>query len=261
MELTSTTSEHVDDVSCQQKVSGWSIFWALFAIVSHAMLQTSFTGYLWNSNAFEGSFLPHRSSPFVCLVDAAADVYMSLQAFRNHDPDRGQGETSSGRNGALTRLVLFGLGVMPQAIKLFSMQGIPRTQAIAAMFLLSSTISLIRSLMLESPQQDIQKLLGSLNDAQHFLKVIVHIFGWAPSLVGIVLVWYGLVDKVGFAAPADIVNAVDWVCAITISLATVYILQHSIFVVLDRQSPVSGLSVHQSILVKHFILISISFPR
>lgn len=240
MEMNSTTVGHVDEIPPQQTASGWSIFWALLAIVSNAMLQVSFTGYLWNGSTFQGSLWPHRSSPFVCLVDAAADIYVGFQALRKHDPSHRERETTSVRDGALTRLALFCLGVMPQAIKLFSMQGIPITQAIAAMFMLSSTVSLICSLTLESPQQELQKRLASLNGSeQDALQLTVYVFGWCPHLVGIFILWYGLVDKVGFAAPADITEVVRWLGFIIMALAAVYTVQHTVLTLLNKRTLVS----------------------
>lgn len=256
-----TTGTQDDNVQHQQTVSGVSVFWALFAIVSHAMLQPSFTGYLWNDKAFEGSLWPHRSSPFVCLVDTGAEIFMTFRALRNHDSVRDESKPSTVRNGALTKVALFCFGAMPQALKLFSMRGIPLTQAIAAMFLLASAVSLIRSLMVDarqneikellesyeseegSPQQEVEQQLKSDDSVERSLvKAIIVIFGWVPHLVGLFLLWRGLVNKVGFAAPADLANAVDWVHEISLLLAALYIIQHSIFMLMDKKPPVSRLA-------------------
>lgn len=243
MEITRTVPEQEHHAPAQQTASGWSIFWALLAIVSSAMLQPSFTGYLFHGNAFEGSLWPHRSSPFVCLVDAAADIYMSIQAMYCRNFSHTDGETRSGRNGALTRIALFSLGVMPQAIKLFSMQGIAMTQAIAAAFFLSSTISLLRSLIVGNPENDVQTLLQNLNKtgfpSQFSLKVITVTFGWVPHAIGIYLLWYGLVDQIGISAPADIRNAVHWISSIYTLLFSLCLIQHIIFGLFRRQPLVS----------------------
>lgn len=222
------------------------------------MLQPSFTGYLWNDKAFEGSLWPHRSSPFVCLVDTGAEVFMTFRALRNHDHDpvREESKHSTVRNGALTKVALFCFGAMPQALKLFSMRGIPMTQAIAATFLLSSAVSLIRSLIVESPQEEIQKLLNSYEDGslqqeilegheslrRSVVKLISFVIGWGPHLVGLFLLWRGLVGKIGFAAPADLANAVDWVVQISLLLAALYVIQHFIFMLMDKKPPVSRLA-------------------
>jgi hypothetical protein len=244
MEITQNVSEHENHASVQQPASGWSIFWALLAIVSSTMLQPSFTGYLFHGNAFEGSLWPHRSSPFVCLVDAAADVHMSFQVLRRPAVSHTDSEARSGRNSALTRIALFSLGVMPQAIKLFSMQGIAVTQAIAATFFLSSTISLIRSLIVGDPESDVQTLLQHLDKSgsQFKLKAMTVIVGWIPHAIGIYVLWYGLVDQIGISAPADIRNAVQWVYAIGNSVFLLCLIQHIIFGLFRRRPLVS----HQS---------------
>jgi hypothetical protein len=243
MSITQIVSEHENHAYVQQPASGWSIFWALLAIVSSAMLQPSFTGYLFHGNAFEGSLWPHRSSPFVCLVDATADVYMSIQALHSPAISHTDGEARPGRNNALTRVALFSLGVIPQAIKIFSMQGIAMTQAIAAAFFLSSTTSLIRSLIVGDPEKDVQTLLQNLNQpggqSQSSLKVMTVILGWLPHAIGVYVLWYGLVEQMGISAPADIRNAVHWMSRIYTTLFLLCFLQHIIFGLFRRRPLVS----------------------
>jgi hypothetical protein len=238
MEVSRNVTEQDHHASVQQPASGWSIFWALLAIVSNAMLQPSFTGYLFHGNAFAGSLWPHRSSPFVCLVDAVADIYMSLQAVKRHAVGHANDGSLPRRNGTLSRIALFGLGVVPQAIKLFSMQGIAVTQAIAAMFLLSSTVSLLRSLIVDDPESDAQILLQDLGEIG-FLKIGTVMFGWLPHAIAVYLLWYGLVDQIGISAPPNIRNAVLWV---TVTYNTLYLLcffQHIIFGLFRRKPLVS----------------------
>lgn len=248
--MDSTTVDQTDNAPHQQTVSGASAFWALSAIASHAMLQPSFTGYLWNGKSFEGSLWPHRSSPFVCIVDTGAEIFITFRALRNQDPIEEESKPATVRNGALTKVALFCFGAMPQALKLFSMRGIPVTQAAAAMFLLSSTVSVVRSLMVESPQQEIQEVLESVDGSglrsKRSVKAITFVLGWGPHLVGLFLVWYGLVGKVGFAAPADLANAVDWVLIVFTFLALAYIIQHAMFMLMDKKPPVSRLCQEES---------------
>ena len=238
-----TSVPQVDNVQHHESVSGWSVFWALLAIVSNAMLQPSFTGYLWNGNAFEGSLWPHRSSPFVCLIDMAADIFVAFQAWRSHGHSHEEGETGSARTGALTKLALFLIGVMPQAIKLLSMQGIPVTQAIAAMYLLSSATNLICSLTISQPQREIQKLLESLTASglrsKRSIQRTTCIVGWGPHLFYIFLLWYSLADKVGFAAPADIENVSEWVCEVVAFLAVLYFTQYALCIMFEEKPLVS----------------------
>lgn len=233
-----TTTAH--NLRPSEAVSGVSIFWALVAIVSHAMLQVSFTGYVWGGSSFQGSFWPHRSSPFICLVDGVADGYLCLRAFLDRDASDKR-EPISGRNGTLTRLALFMLGVLPQALKLFAMRGIPWTQAIAAMYLLPSVLGLVRSFISKSPEREIQNLVESLAESNDLflLQVVLGEYGWAPHLLDTYALHYSFAERIGLSASDNIVNAVGW---LSVSLTLIFMLyqsQHMIFVLFNKRSPVS----------------------
>ncbi|KAI9164044.1 hypothetical protein HJFPF1_05679 [Paramyrothecium foliicola] len=205
-----TTSDQVDNVATPEMVSGWSIFWALVAIVTYAMQQVSFTGHLCNGDTFQGYLWPHRSSPFVCLIDGAADAYLGFQAFCDRDPSVRDRDPHPGRNGILPKLALFSLGVLPQAIKLFGMRGIPVTQAIAGMYMLASICSLVRSLCSRCPERDLKNLLQRLEKSTYWIKEILNVYGWVPHFIGTYLVWCGLVPRIAFSASGNIANAIDW---------------------------------------------------
>lgn len=241
MSIMAGTTTTVDEATSPAEVSGWSIFWALVAIVSHAMLQVSFSGYTWSGNSFQGSLWPHRSSPLICLVDGVVDGFLCLRTLFTRDTSDKETE-HSGRNRTLTSLALFTLGVLPQAIKLFAMRGIPVTQAIAAMYLLPSVLGLVRSLISKSPERDIQKLLGGWagsTESERLLKVILSVFGWVPHLIGTYAFCYGFVDRVGLSASDNVVNAVDWLSLFVNLLLILYISQHMIFAAFGKRSPVS----------------------
>lgn len=227
-----------------ETASGWSVFWAMVAIVSHAMLQTSFTGYLWNGNLFKGSLWPHRSSPSICLIDGIADAYLIIRNIFVRSPDAGNDQKGVGVNGILTKLALFFLGVVPQAIKLFGMKGIPITQVVAGMYLLPSTLGLIRSLMCDSPEIGIQQLHESLAKSQSWsdgiLKATLVITGWLPHIIGAFFVWYGIVDQIGFSASQDVVNSFEWLkLFLNIFILFFIFLNIGFVLVKNRRSPVS----------------------
>ena len=94
--MTSNSPAHFVAATDQTPVSGWSILWAVLAIITHSMLQVSFTGQSWSGDSFEGSLSPHRSSPPVCLFDAVAD-------FRNPSGDE------EGQNTSKTKSIRTGL--------------------------------------------------------------------------------------------------------------------------------------------------------
>jgi hypothetical protein len=230
--------EDADNVAVPEPVSGWSLFWALIAISSHAMLQVSFSGYLWNGDSFQGSWT-YRSSPFICLIDGVADACLGLRALCTRVSSSDEQGPRSGRKGALIKLALFGLGVLPQAIKLFSMQGIPKTQVIAAMYLLPSTISLVRSLSSESPEEDIQMFLGSLAVSAQTVLINIINGAWLANLVAIYVFWYDFGHRVGFSASEDVRNAINWIQVALVFSSAIYIIQHMIFALFKKRSPVS----------------------
>ncbi|KAK4898012.1 hypothetical protein LTR27_004397 [Elasticomyces elasticus] len=145
------------------EASGGSIFWAMATLALNAMLQSSTTDYVWSGDTFKESLWPHHSSPFACLNDAAFDTWVILERYRHPDQHHQHGEYAKPTVVAM-RLTLFVLGVLPQAIKLFSSRGIPVTQAIAAAFLVSTVISMARFVHLESPYQDVGLYIESSED-------------------------------------------------------------------------------------------------
>lgn len=151
MEGNSTASSHVTSTVSGQQASGRSVFWALATIVTGAMLQPSFAGQYWSRETFRDLFWPHRSSPSVCLVDGVADIWIMYDQRLNPEKYRSDGNKRAEPTTVVMRLVIFVLGVMPQAIKLFSMRGIPVTQALAATFLVPLIANMTRALYLQAP--------------------------------------------------------------------------------------------------------------
>lgn len=238
----------VDDATAPEAVSEWAVLWAMISIVFYAMIQVSFTGYLWNDQASQGSLWPHRSSPFVCLTDGYADTYLIFRKlFTSHGAarDTENEEEPMRQNGALTKLALFSLGVLPQAIKLFTMRGIFATQVIAAMYLVPSVLGLFRSLISTDPAGDIDKFLESLTEStvsfRKAFRAWTVICGGLPHLIGSYVLWYRLADRVGFSASRDVVNAVDWIHVCFVLVCMLYLAHHMIYASLLKKSPVSCL--------------------
>ena len=251
-----------------QQASGFSIFWALLAIIFNCMLQSSPTGYLWNGDVFEGSLWPHRSSPLVCWIDTVADVWMAVQRFRNGNPSPPDQDSHAIKPGILTKLALFCLGVVPQAvsspalvlsrttltcyqqqIKLFSMRGISWTQTIAAVFFLSSTVNLLRTLCIRSPQADISSLVGTLESSAWQLcrnaRVVTCIIAGTFHIVGMFALWYTLADSIGLDAPKHVANPVNWIVQVSLLVSNFYLIQHVFFIVIDMKTPVSLSCIEQ----------------
>ncbi|KAK6434003.1 hypothetical protein LTR95_009813 [Oleoguttula sp. CCFEE 5521] len=153
-----TTSRTAGWANQQHEASGQSLFWALASIVLNGMLQPSFTGYLWSGDLFDNTLWPHRSSPFICAVDALADIYIMVDKSCNPAQYSDNVEHVS-PTVLTTRLATFVVGVLPQAIKLFSSSGVPITQALAAVYLFATVTSMARTLYLGAPVTDLKSLV------------------------------------------------------------------------------------------------------
>ena len=173
----STSCFHQMPPGQTQQVSGQTALWTLIALALNAMTQRSMVGEMTAPDVFVDSLVPHRSSPILCLVDSA--IWVSLfgrEVVEWCRKENGRGKRKGGREerevreegrdkvgscmsgeedvggqiqrsgtknpAALTMsLVVFFLGVLPQAVKIFAMRGIPITKAFAAVFLFSSIVS------------------------------------------------------------------------------------------------------------------------
>ena len=146
---TNTAATASPDPSLPQEASGRSILWALATIILYTSSQHSLSGWLLSGDNFSGTLWPHRTSPLVALVDGWYDF---LIFWFRWGPwrDRHEGDTSESVRiapaVAVVRIVGFGVGVLPQSVKLFGMSGVPYTKALAATFLFSSTASILRTL-------------------------------------------------------------------------------------------------------------------
>ncbi|KAJ9603129.1 hypothetical protein H2200_012424 [Cladophialophora chaetospira] len=255
MSANATAQVHPAGSTHQQEASGWSIFWALLAIVLNCMLQPSATGYLWNGDAFEGSLWPHRSSPFICLLDTAADIWMALQRLRGHVPSDADHDNDAVKPGVLTKLALFFLGVLLQAIKLFSVEGIPVTQAVAAIFFISSVVNMLRTLCVKCPGADILALIERLKPTPtslDSLKITTGVLGWFSHGACMFSFWYTFADRIGFDVSQDVANAVDWATALAFFVSSLYFVKHVFFTLIDFKSPIPPYPIIMILMMAHY---------
>ena len=146
-----------------QQATGRSVFWAVAAIALNAMLQPSFVGHLISGDIFRGTLWPHRSSPPLCLIDAYVDVRFVVQQYRKAPSEEHDEAAPVKSTAVILRLAIFVLGVLPQVVKIFSMRGIPLSQALAAVYLVSSLCSTVRTLHVEDGDEAIVDLVGRID--------------------------------------------------------------------------------------------------
>ncbi|KAK4551989.1 hypothetical protein LTR86_010781 [Recurvomyces mirabilis] len=217
MATNGTTAIDLATLASQNQASGRSIFWAMASIALNAMLQPSFTGYLWSGDTFKDSLWPHRSSPFVCLLDAVADIWIMIEKVRKpelYDED--------------------------EIIKLFSSTGIPITQAVAAVFVFATITSMIRTSCSAAPMSDIvclaeralkKKAPEEMGSDDRDLPSFGEMICWAgtiPHVLALICIWENIFKITHIhSSSADINNLLQWASFLTSITCAIYALLHT----------------------------------
>ncbi|KAM3417677.1 hypothetical protein BST61_g5913 [Cercospora zeina] len=152
------------DASDPQQVTGQTLFWALVPLALNVMGQGSPSAKMIFDSGYlgEGSMVPHLSSPIFVVADCILDIVAIFQAFCSTPAEATSAEAISAEatseeevsnadssKSQLTvgnisvRLLLVLFGVLPQAIRLFAMKGIPVVQALAVVFLAGSIARMV----------------------------------------------------------------------------------------------------------------------
>ena len=234
------------------EVSPQSIVFGLLALVLYAMTQPSI---LSGRSPRLGVLIPHRSSPFLCLIDTVvlmtSGIYGLMELLRRkwslrwagmrhqtpHDleerraiyktdkagcsseyefSDRELADSHPRPRARTFKLLIFVLVVIPQAMRLFSMQGIAYTQAWAAVFFVSSLVSSVAELTgVEFSNPPLGSLIESLqhpgraplsNRARRYgakgsklITVLFFVFCAICYVVVVSWVWYQVATSVRFS--------------------------------------------------------------
>ncbi|KAK5120884.1 hypothetical protein LTR85_005951 [Meristemomyces frigidus] len=212
-----------------QQVSGASLFWALAALALNAMTQQSFCGYVSLGESFEGTLSPHRSSPFICVLDAAAELPIIIQKWRKRGASIARVEPPTYTTATEMTLTIFTLGVLPQAIKVFSMRGIPGNQMLAAMLLFSSIDSMVRTLNssvsdteLRDNVERLQTTFGGNDEPANLLKLSI-LLGRIPHSALLFCVWYCIAADAYTALPEHHLNLKNWISSSITLLLILYV--------------------------------------
>lgn len=225
----------------EEEVSGRSVFWALTAIILNAMLQPSCASYTINGSTLDGSLWPIRSSPVICVYDALTELRIMFGSsdWRTAPSRLHVGESSeSHTTSAIMKLAVFLLGVLPQAVKLFSMRGIPLSQALAAVYLGSSLINLFRSFGKHAHEDMVQYVQAMRPVKTQATRDIVLDLHWVIHVIGAFVVWYHISGEAHIEASENVKNGVDWVYTCVTIGGFVYILQHTTFMLLAMKPPI-----------------------
>lgn len=245
-----------------QEVTGQSVFWAIIALALNAVSQTSVLETIGSQPA-DASVLPislGRSSPIISLLDAMTEGVMLTmlvtQKLRRYyiketppvrdlptqtEPvtsanlpldENHAGQTHSmvpnqatpiARTIILLKLALFFLGVLPQAIKLFAMQGVPGVQSCAAVFLLASVTNAL-AVAYQDLLRDQSRMFANSPDAIYGRSV----FLFAGHAAGYLCIWHCIMDRV----PTPDTNFVTYVVIVSSFISAANSILNSIAAVL-----------------------------
>ncbi|GIZ47425.1 hypothetical protein CKM354_001051600 [Cercospora kikuchii] len=217
----------IQDASQVQEVTGQTLFWALLPLALNAMGQESPTAKIIFDAGYlaEGSLVPHLSSPVFVLADCIFDILAIFQAFRTTSPETAPDEDLSSANfprSQLTvgnisvRLLLFIFGVLPQAIRLFAMKGIPVVQVLAEVFLVGSLArmaAIFAFRLRDDPHRKFQEWFLDWSDGKESLQFFVLLF----HAVVCCLSWYQIAQVPYLehsSLTTDFNNVCVWISAI-----------------------------------------------
>lgn len=191
-----------------QQVTGVTAFWAVLALALNAMARPSFTSKrLYDETGlFNGALLPHLSSPVVCLVDCLFDLLIlakvlikacSKHAREGLPPPGSSTPTERPKHDSIAvRMVLFVLGGLPQAIKVFGMRGLPITQTISAIFLASTILGAITGAIAGRFEEE-KKEIDSWMQANPRRSDLLKTFVLTLHVVGAAVIWNLASGKIG----------------------------------------------------------------
>lgn len=141
----------------EQQVSGASIFWALASLSLSAIVQPSADDQTLGADALYSAFWPQRSSPLFCLPETIRDVRLIVALTRHYfwrrrrdiptPPRTPPAQATAWPKRATAQLLVLAMGVLPPALKLFNMSGVPRSQTLGVIFLAAALSSTIRSVL------------------------------------------------------------------------------------------------------------------
>jgi hypothetical protein len=221
------------DASQVQQVTGQTLFWALLPLALNAMGQESPTAKILFDAGYlaEGSLVPHLSSPVFVLADCIFDILAIFQAFRTTSPETAPDEDLSSANfsrsqlivGSISvRLLLFIFGVLPQAIRLFAMKGIPVVQVLAGVFLVGSLArmaAIFAFRLRDDPHRKFQKWFSDWSEGKESLRNFVLLF----HAVICCLSWYQIA-QVPYLQHSNLTDSINNLCAWIYAICGILVL-------------------------------------
>ncbi|KAG5764150.1 hypothetical protein H9Q69_008246 [Fusarium xylarioides] len=148
------------DSQSPAEVTGPTAFWILASLASAAVAQPS-GNRRRDNDIFGGNVDIVRSIPAVCLIDSIFDLFVLaggiLRFYSSHNSTQQTRRNSPKATGLVVRLALTIFTVLPQTIKVFSLQGVPATQICAFIFFFGTITKLLVSICGWEPEGNPQE--------------------------------------------------------------------------------------------------------
>ncbi|OBS19996.1 hypothetical protein FPOA_11718 [Fusarium poae] len=141
-------SDETSASKAPDEVSGQAAFWILITLATAAIVQPSARSRRKGRDVFDGTIDLLRCIPAVCFLDSIADL-VSLataiyRAFSTPKPTQNTRRRVFPKASTfIVKLALSTVTVLPQTIKVASLQGVPATQACAFLFFIATTTRLV----------------------------------------------------------------------------------------------------------------------
>ncbi|KAF5712241.1 hypothetical protein FGLOB1_4619 [Fusarium globosum] len=203
------------DSQSPAEVTGPTAFWILASLASAAAAQPS-GNRRRDNDLFGGNVDIVRSIPAVCLIDSIFDLFVlarGISRFLSSQNFTQQTRRNSPKaTGLVIRLALTIFTVLPQTIKVFSLQGVPATQICAFIFFFANITKLLVSICGWEPE-------GNLHDKDDSTStdVLLSSFLQAPFEFWI---WFNISRQASFKLSTGLENVCDW-AAMVVSFSMV----------------------------------------
>lgn len=187
------------------EVTGPTAFWILASLASAAAAQPS-GNRKRDNDLFGGNVDIVRSIPAVCLIDSIFDLFVlagGISRFlSSHNSTRQTRRNSSKATGLVIRLALTIFTVLPQTIKVFSLQGVPATQICAFIFFFANITKLLVSICGWEPEGTLQE-----KDDSTSIDILLSSVLQAPFEFWI---WFNISRQASFKLSTELENLCEW---------------------------------------------------
>ncbi|KAF4987755.1 hypothetical protein FGRMN_10179 [Fusarium graminum] len=220
------------------QVSGTAAFWLLLSLSAAAVAQPTTGELRKNRNHFGGSIDPARCIPAVCLIDAICDSAILgtglWETLSNSKSAPVRQRVLPKASALIAKLALSTFTVLPQTIKVFSLEGVPGTQACAFIFFYAFVTKLLVDLC--GLEEEAKPVTPEDRDDSFDAMALVASFLQIPFEVWI---WYNISSNGRLSVPRNLENLCTWLSMACYLTMTVQVLVWFMYLVARQQFDLS----------------------